>query len=167
MKTISTKLMLIMFCAALIIISVLDAVAITAISKTTKDTVMSSAKPLSLQGVKNFDSSVQQYVTDLSRSVRSSDFSHAADEAAMVEVMKSDFSENVRDDITYAIMGSEGQTLYSTNSGLTDTIQREDITQAISSNESSSLLTAVTANSSIFMFSSRYIWKANTLLLQR
>ena len=84
MKTISTKLMLIMFCAALIIISVLDAVAITAISKTTKDTVMSSAKPLSLQGVKNFDSSVQQYVTDLSRSVRSSDFSHAADEAAMV-----------------------------------------------------------------------------------
>lgn len=136
MKTISTKLMLIMFCAALIIISVLDAVAITAISKTTKDTVMSSAKPLSLQGVKNFDSSVQQYVTDLSRSVRSSDFSHAADEAAMVEVMKSDFSENVRDDITYAIMGSEGQTLYSTNSALTDTIQREDITQAVSSNES-------------------------------
>ncbi|SFC99622.1 methyl-accepting chemotaxis protein [Ruminococcus albus] len=135
MKTIGTKLMLIMFVVALIIISVLDAVAITAISKTTKDSVMSSAEPLSVQGVKNFDNSVQQYITDMSRSVRSSDFSQAAGEAGMVEVIKNGFPENVRDNITCAIMGAEGQTLFSTNSGLTDIISREDIANAVGSNE--------------------------------
>ena len=135
MKTISTKLMLIMFVVALIIISVLDAVSITAISKTTKDSVKSSAKPLSVQGVKNFDSSVQQYITDMSRSVKSSDFSSAAGEAEMVEVMKSGFPENVRDKITCAIMGSEGQTLFSTNSRLTDMIKREEVAESVSSNE--------------------------------
>lgn len=135
MKSISTKLMLIMFVAALIIISVLDAVAITAISKTTKDTLMSSAKPLSVQGSKNFDSSVQQLVTDVSRSVRSEGFSSAAGEKEMAEIMESDFPENVREDVSCAIMGDAGQTIYTMNESLSAMIKRDDIEKAVQSNE--------------------------------
>jgi methyl-accepting chemotaxis protein len=127
--------MLIMFVAALIIISVLDAVAITAISKTTKDTLMSSAKPLSVQGSKNFDSSVQQLVTDVSRSVRSEGFSSAAGEKEMAEIMESDFPENVREDVSCAIMGDAGQTIYTMNESLSAMIKRDDIEKAVQSNE--------------------------------
>ncbi|ADU22130.1 MULTISPECIES: methyl-accepting chemotaxis protein [Ruminococcus] len=135
MKSISSKLMLIMFVAAMVIISVLDVVAITAISKTTKDTLMSSAKPLSVQGSKRFDASVQQLVTDVSRSVRSANFSNASGEKEMAEILKSNFPENVRDNITCAVMGDAGQTLYSANESLSAVIKRDDIDKAVQSNE--------------------------------
>lgn len=135
MKTIRTKMMLIMFIAALIIISVLDVVAINAISKTTKDTLSSSTKPLSAQGAKNFNNSVEQYITDLSQGVRASSFQTAENEAAMIGALRYEFPENVRDKVDYAVFGETGETLYTTDGKKSDVVDKADIERSIKFNE--------------------------------
>ena len=115
MKTIRTKLLLIMFVAALVIIFVLDFVAIKAISKTTKDTLMSSAKPLAIQGANNFNGSVQEYVNDMYQACSSTAFTYAEDEEQMVEVLAGQFPDELQGKISYSIIGSAGQMMYSTN----------------------------------------------------
>ncbi|MBQ8965278.1 methyl-accepting chemotaxis protein [Ruminococcus sp.] len=131
MKTIRTKLLLIMFVAALVIIFVLDFVAIKAISKTTKDTLMSSAKPLAIQGANNFNGSVQEYVNDMYQACSSTAFTYAEDEEQMVEVLAGQFPDELQGKISYSIIGSAGQMMYSTNNDDFSLIQREYIDKAV------------------------------------
>ena len=133
MKTIRTKLMLIMLAAALVIIATLDFVAIKAISKTTKDTLMSSAKPLAIQGANNFNNAVQQYVDDLYKGCTSTAFTYCETEEEMVEVLKAEFPSEVQDKISFSIVGTAGQLLYSTSNADHSLIQRELVDKAVTS----------------------------------
>ena len=127
MKTLRTKLMLIMFVAALVIISVLDVVAINAINKTTKDTLISSAKPLSVQGSKNFNNLVEQYVIDLTQGVRSSSFYSAENEQEMVKALKGEFPENMRDKLCLSIQAPNGEVLFSDDNNKVSVITQSDL----------------------------------------
>ncbi|WP_295157048.1 methyl-accepting chemotaxis protein [uncultured Ruminococcus sp.] len=132
MKTLRSKLMLIMFVAALVIIGLLDFVAIQAINKTTKDTLKSSAKPLAVQGATNFEKSVKQYEMDINKAVRSTAFTSAESGEEMVAALKEEFPDEILNKLTYSITDSDGQLIYSTSNDDYSTVQRADIDKAIS-----------------------------------
>ncbi|MBR0528450.1 MAG: HAMP domain-containing protein [Ruminococcus sp.] len=131
MKTIRTKLMLIMFVAALVIISVLDFVAIKAIDRTTKNTLVSSAKPLSVQGSKNFNNSVQEYVIDLTQGAKSSSFSTASTEQGMLGVLRSEFPEEVREKISVSVLWADGSIMCSDDKEKAAAVTKEDVAMAV------------------------------------
>lgn len=135
MKTIRTKLMIIMFAAALIIISVLDVVAINAINKTTKETLKSSAAPLSVQGAKNFNDTVNSYILALSKGAKSSEFSSAKTNTEKITILKSEFPAEIKEDVVYSIMGMAGDVIYSSNDAYAKVISQEDVKQAMNTME--------------------------------
>ena len=131
MKSIRTKLMLMMFVAALMIISVLDFVAIRAINTTTKNTLISSARPLSVQGAKNFNNSVQQYIIDLTQGAKSSSFSTASTEEGMLGVLRTEFAEEVRDKLGLAVMWADGSLMCTDNADKAAIINKDDVAVAV------------------------------------
>ena len=135
MRSIRTKLMLIMFVAALIIIGSLDFVAIKAISKTTKDTLESSAKPLAIQGAKNFSSNVEQVVNDWSQGLRSTSFSYAENGEDMINVIKNEFPTKYQNKVSFSIISTDGLLVYSTSNDDYSMVLSGDVDKAFSSNE--------------------------------
>ena len=131
MKSIRTKLMLMMFVAALMIISVLDFVAIRSINTTTKNTLISSARPLSVQGAKNFNNSVQQYIIDLTQGAKSSSFSTASTEEGMLGVLRAEFAEEVRDKLGLAVMWADGSLMCTDNADKAAIINKDDVAVAV------------------------------------
>ena len=131
MKSIRTKLMLMMFVAALMIISVLDFVAIRSINTTTKNTLISSARPLSVQGAKNFNNSVQQYIIDLTQGAKSSSFSTASTEEGMLGVLRTEFAEEVRDKLGLAVMWADGSLMCTDNADKAAIINKDDVAVAV------------------------------------
>ena len=131
MKTIRTKLMIIMLSAALIIIFVLDFVAIKSINKTTKETLKSSATPFSVQGAKNFNDTVNSYVLALSKGAKSSDFSSAKTQNEMVAILKSEFPDDIKEEVVYSIVGMAGDIVYSTNENYASVITQNDVKEAM------------------------------------
>ncbi len=131
MKSIRTKLMLMMFVAALIIITVLDFVAIRSINTTTKNTLISSARPLSVQGAKNFNNSVQQYIIDLTQGAKSSSFSSASTEEGMLGVLRAEFAEEVRDKLGLAVMWADGSLMCTDNADKAAIINKDDVAVAV------------------------------------
>lgn len=135
MKTIRTKLMLIMFAVALCTIVVLEVVAIRAINKATRDTLSASVQPLSAQGAMNFNNAVEEYVSDLSQGLKSVDFASYTTENKTIGVVKEEFPEDIRDKMDFIVFSGENNVLFATNEDKALLVSMEDIEKSKKFNE--------------------------------
>lgn len=130
MKTIRIKLVLTMLGLALMIIVVLNIVSIRAINRTSDETLMGSAKPMSAQAAKNLNNTMDQYVTDLSIGVKSSSFSKANTQDAYFSILKDQFPNDVKDYISFTIYNDNGSLKFS-NCKYPNSLKKEEVLKCV------------------------------------
>lgn len=133
MKSIRAKLMLIMLALSIAIIILMNIVSIRAIKRTSDETLIGTALPMSAQAARTFDSIMKQYVSDMSLGVYSSSFTKAKMNDAYFGALKEHFPYADRDYITYAVYNEFGE-LKGTNGLYTSAITTEDVKSCINKN---------------------------------
>lgn len=130
MKSIRGKLMLTMLTLALLIIAVMNIVSIRAINRTSDETLMGTALPMSAQAAKNLNNTMDQYVTDMSLGVKSSSFAKANSQDAYFSILKNQYPNNIQEYVSFTIYNENGTTKYS-NSKYTNSVSKEEVLKAV------------------------------------